>query len=576
MKITLVRKISQGFFFLLFIWLIIVNTIGESLWQIRGWPVNFFLNIDPLTALTTALSTHSLYKGLIWSVIIIIGTILLGRFFCSWLCPFGTLHNMVSWLGHRNKKVSEKIELNKYRKAHSIKYIVLILFLIMAAIPFSSRTVQIGLLDPIPLFTRSVSIVLLPIIDSAHHVTSAVTRYYEGALIILALFITLTLLNLFIPRFFCRFLCPLGALFGILSRFAIFRIGHNENKCHHCDVCEKHCQGGCEPGKEIRQSECLLCFNCREDCLHDTINFQNEKSQGGEITGPQISRKAFVITLGSGIFLAPAVRLSGMLESNWQYNILRPPGSCKEEEFLRRCIKCGQCMRICPTNIIQPGKLLKGIENLWTPELNFQVGSSGCQYNCTACGQVCPTGAIRPISLNEKHGLKKFKKQGPIRMGTAFFDRNRCLPWAKKIPCIVCQENCPVSPKAIYTDESFDEIRDGSYRVLSIKNKTIELVKSNLKPETLGSGDYYIFKGTESFKIKSNSQSSVTINKNSTIKNGDAISIKVKLQRPYMDIEKCIGCGICQHECPVGGLKAVRISAEGESRDPKKKMLLKR
>lgn len=576
MKITTVRRISQGFFLILFLWLIIVNTIGESFWQIRGWPVNFFLNIDPLTAVATILSTHSLYQGLIWSVIIILGTILVGRFFCSWLCPFGTLHNIVSWLAHRNKKVNQKIELNRYRKAHIIKYLVLIIFLIMAALPFTSRIVQTGLLDPISLFTRSVSIILLPIMDSTHNLTSAVTRYYEGAFIILALFIALTLLNLIIPRFFCRFLCPLGALMALLSRFAIFRIGHNENKCHSCDVCEKNCQGGCEPGKEIKHSECLLCFNCRDDCLHDTINYQTEKSQGGEITGPQVSRKAFIITVSSGIFLAPSIRLSGMLESNWQYDIVRPPGSCKEEEFLRRCIKCGQCMRICPTNIIQPGKLSKGIESLWTPELNFQIGSSGCQYNCTACGQVCPTGAIRPIGLNEKHGLKEYKKQGPIRIGTAFFDRNRCLPWAKKIPCIVCQENCPVSPKAIYTDEYFENIRDGSYRVSSIQDKKISLEKGNLIFDSLGSGDYYIFKGAESFKIKSNNKDSVTINKNSTIKKDDVIIIKVKLQRPYMDIEKCIGCGICQHECPVGGLKAVRISAEGESRDPKKKMLLKR
>jgi polyferredoxin/formate hydrogenlyase subunit 6/NADH:ubiquinone oxidoreductase subunit I len=574
MKITTTRKISQGFFFILFIWLIIVNSIGESFWQIRGWPVNFFLNIDPLTAITTILSTHSLYKGLIWSVVIIIGTILVGRFFCSWLCPFGTLHNIVSWLGHRNKSIKQKIELNKFRKAHNIKYIILILFLIMAAIPFSYRSIQTGLLDPIPLFTRSVSIILLPIIDSTHQITSAVPRYYEGAFIILAIFIVLTLLNLIIPRFFCRFLCPLGAFLAVLSRFAIFRIGHNENKCLSCNDCEKHCQGGCEPGKEIKHSECLLCFNCRDDCIHDTISYQTEKSQGGEITGPPISRKAFITTLGTGIFLIPAVRLSGMLEANWQYKIIRPPGSCIEEEFLRRCIKCGQCMRICPTNIIQPGKLSEGLENLWTPNLNFRIGTSGCQYNCTACGQVCPTGAIRPITINEKQGLKKFKKEGPIRMGTAFFDRNRCLPWAKKIPCIVCQENCPVSPKAIYTDEHFETIRDGIYNVISAENNTLELANAKLKPEAYATGDYYVFKGKNQFKIKNNTSDSLTLEQKNIIKNGDAVTIKIKLQRPFMDIEKCIGCGICEHECPVSGLKAVRISAEGESRDSNKTMLL--
>ncbi len=112
-------------------------------------------------------------------------------------------------------------------------------------------------------------------------------------------------------------------------------------------------------------------------------------------------------------------------------------------------------MRVCPTNVIQPAGIEGGLENLWTPVLNNRIGSSGCQLNCVACGQVCPTSAIRPITLAEKRGINEFAEAGPIKLGTAFVDRNRCLPWAMDKPCIVCEENCPVSPKAIFTREVF-------------------------------------------------------------------------------------------------------------------------
>ncbi|MHC4457564.1 MAG: 4Fe-4S dicluster domain-containing protein, partial [Planctomycetota bacterium] len=247
----------------------------------------------------------------------------------------------------------------------------------------------------------------------------------------------------------CRFICPLGALFGIISRFAIWRIGKNQAECINCKLCEQRCEGGCEPSGNIHISECVLCFNCREDCKEQTISYQIIPSLAGEETNPDVSRRGFALSLVSGVFAIPAVRLSNKLGSNWTYNIIRPPGALSEREFLNRCIKCGQCMRICPTNVIQPGGVEGGLENLWTPVLNNRIGSSGCQLNCVACGQICPTSAIRPITLAEKLGADEFADVGPIKLGTAFVDRNRCLPWAMDKPCIVCEENCPVSPRFI-------------------------------------------------------------------------------------------------------------------------------
>ena len=578
MKIVQVRRISQIFFFSLFVWFCIVSTVGGKIWQIRGWPVNWFLQLDPLVAIGTILTTHTLYAALLWALATVILTTVFGRFFCSWVCPFGSLHHFVGFLGNRSKPTPQKVQLNKYRKAQSIKYVVLIVFLAMAAFPSLAATLQTGLLDPIPLVTRSFNLLLLPVLDRSVNFVSATVRFYEGAWLIFAIFLSAVLLNLVIPRFYCRFICPLGALFAILGRFAIWRIGKNQSQCADCKLCERNCEGGCEPAGNIRISECVLCFNCLDDCKDDVIGYQTRPSLAGEITNPDISRRGFVLSLVGGVFAVPAIKLGGKLSRNWHHKVIRPPGALAEEQFLKRCIKCGQCMRICPTNVIQPAGFEAGLENLWTPVLNNRIGSSGCQLNCVACGQICPTSAIRPISLDEKLGIGKFAEAGPIKLGTAFIDRNRCLPWSMDKPCIVCEENCPVSPKAIYTREYFNTVRDGFMTVRHVKGKIIETAENTMPVDKFATGDYYcVFAGEKRAKIVANSENSIEISENFAKKptEGDTIAIQVRLQRPYIDIEKCIGCGVCEHECPVSGRKAVRVSAEGETRSTDRALLLK-
>ena len=580
MKIVTVRRISQVFFFSLFVWFCIVATIGEKVWQIRGWPVNWFLQLDPLVAIGTMLTTHTLYWPLLWALVTIVLTIIFGRFFCSWVCPFGSLHHFVGFLGNRKKKLARKIQLNKYRKAQCIKYFILIFFLFMAAFPSIGVTLQTGLLDPIPLVTRSFQL-LLSITDRSVNFVSATPRFYEAGSPVLLIFFTAVLLNLTIPRFYCRFICPLGALFAILGRFAIWRIGKNQSECTDCKLCERSCEGGCEPSGNIRISECVLCFNCRQDCKDEIISYQTRPSLAGEITNPDLSRRGFVLSLAGGVFAVPAVRLSNKLGSNWYHRVIRPPGALPEKEFLKRCIKCGQCMRVCPTNVIQPGGIEGGLENLWTPVLNNRIGSSGCQLNCVACGQVCPTSAIRPITLAEKLGTDEFADVGPIRLGTAFVDQNRCLPWAMDKPCIVCEENCPLSPKAVYTEECFNTIRDGILTVKKTMANTIETVEETIVPDKFATGDYYCaVEGSVRRKITANTENTIVISPDEQFEKtpaaGSKIEIQVRLQKPHVDIEKCIGCGVCEHECPVSGKKAIRVSAEGETRSTDRTLLLKR
>jgi ferredoxin len=214
--------------------------------------------------------------------------------------------------------------------------------------------------------------------------------------------------------------------------------------------------------------------------------------------------------------------------------------------------------------------------------LNFRVGTSGCQLNCVACGNICPTAAIRPLTLDEKLGRGRFAQAGPIRLGTAFVDRSRCLPWVMDKPCIVCQENCPVSPKAIYLHEEFSSVRDGVVTIRKATESNVELDGAMLKPGRFATGDYHLrlTGGTdqESRLIVDNKADTVTIGSAkpwaAAPAPGTRAEIQVRLQRPYVDPELCIGCGVCEHECPVSGLRAIRVTAENETRNRKHSLLL--
>ncbi len=577
MKITIARRISQIFFVLLFFWLCLVMTLGEQWWELRGWPVNLFLNLDPLTGIATLLSTGTLYSGLLWGLVTVVLTILLGRFFCGWICPFGTLHQAIGYLAHRKKNPGQKAKRNRPSRWQNFKYLILLFFLgaTLAGGLFSHRpTVEggllTGLLDPIALMHRSLNLFLLPLADGF----SAGTRFYAGTGAIGLVFVIALGMNLWIPRFYCRFVCPLGALLGLLSRFCLYRIGKAWDECTHCMLCESDCEGACAPAGTIRVHECVLCMNCLHGCFHDLIRYQPWPSASGQQVGPDISRRELVLSLAGGALLIPGLRLGGGLGPNWDPKQIRPPGALPEAAFLSRCIQCGQCMRICPTNVIHPAGILAGLEGVWTPVLNFRVGTSGCQFNCIACGQVCPTAAIRPLSLAERQGKGEFEKRGPVRIGMAFVDQGRCLPWAMDRPCIVCQENCPVSPKAIKTQVHFAEFARRPVR--RAPAKSLELGGEPLPSDALGTGDYFARFREQRRRILANTAHTLTLQSawDRPPAPGDGVAIVIKLQRPVVDPGQCIGCGVCEHECPIQGKPAIRVTAENQSREPAHGILL--
>jgi MauM/NapG family ferredoxin protein len=473
---------------------------------------NWFFRLDPLTALATMLADRAWIPRLGWALIIVGVTLLLGRVWCGWLCPLGTLLEWVRFPQAARRRAGKEARFSAKQPAaersegktglRAIKIILLLLILAMAL--FGNLTLL--LLDPITLLTRALTTAILPALNYA---VSAVERSLylvpglapgvdwieqglRGALLpveqpvfaqnilIAALFFGILALNVLADRFWCRYVCPLGALLGLLSKVALLRpvIG---TACVSCAKCARVCRLDAietRPAYEIAPAECTVCLDCLAVCPKQGMGFATHwQPEPWRQTDP--TRRQVLTTLAVGAAGVALLR-TGVQAKQPNPRLLRPPGVDDEAGFLSLCLRCSLCMDVCPSAGLQPALFEAGLEGIWTPRLVPRLGY--CDYGCNACGQICPSHAIPQLDLEDK-------RQAVI--GLAAVDRNRCLPWAYDTPCIVCEEMCPVPDKAI-----------------------------KLEHEQVGD---------------------------------------VELQKPYVVADLCIGCGICEQHCPLAGEAGIRV-----------------
>ena len=515
------RRLSQTVFLGLFLVLLYKTELrgsfrpGELEFRLP-YPVRAFLETDPLIAIANALATHALYRGLLWSLAILIPTLLLGRFFCGWICPLGTLNHMVGNLPPGKKTSRQRIASNRYKEWQTFKYYLLFASLLAAFL----GSALVGILDPIALTVRSLALSILPAGNYALPVAvSFKPAHFRQAFPLGVMFIAILALNLRITRLWCRALCPLGALLGLASRWSILGLEKHPAECEDCNRCLLHCQGGDDPipGAPWRKAECVLCMNCVADCPESGIQFRffPPAPSASTIEGADLKRRKVLAGLAAGAATLPLLRANTGLSAEPHERLIRPPAALDEKQFLARCIRCGECMKVCPNNALHPALAEAGWEGVWTPVLVPRVGY--CEPSCTLCGQVCPTGAIWGFTSKEKAWAAVPTGPGaglpPIRLGTAFYDRGRCLPWAMATDCIVCEEWCPTSPKAVYL--RWAEVTDAGGN-------------------------------------------------------------KKQVRQPYIDAEHCVGCGACEFACPVRDRPAVYVTSVGESRSKTNQLLMRR
>lgn len=481
------RRLFQILFFVLFLWgfLQILPIPGEG----PSPAFKLFFLFDPLIALSTTLASHAFAKGALLALFTIILTVLLGRVFCGWICPLGAIHTFFSFLTRKWKL--RKKGANDWTKWHLTKYYLLVALLVMTLFGVN----WVGVFDPISLLYRSVVTGVMPAVQwavedgatgvyqadpgiASMRLKSATEPFYAymrdnifnkpdqaflGGGFVLALFVLTIGLNAWKPRFWCRYICPLGALLGVFSLRPVWRRSVPEKDCTGCDVCGLDCQGGASssPGTGWKSAECLGCMSCNDDsCPQQGLSFKFQlpwvKPEGSD-KPVDVSRRALLASGVGGIAAVAIMRVTPAARGT-VYNpaLIRPPGSLAEREFLSKCISCGLCMKICPNGAIHPTLLEAGLEGIWTPRIVPQIGY--CSPGCTRCGNICPTGAIKALTGEEKSHIK---------LGLAVFDTTRCIPYAYGRECMVCEEHCPVADKAIYFIQEEIISRDGNKITLS-------------------------------------------------------------------------------------------------------------
>lgn len=385
-----------------------------------------------------------------------------GRFFCGWVCPLGTVLDLVRPLsGQRWRRRSRRPEGRLARLLSLpggnsyLKY-----YLAVAALVLSLLSLKlVGLFDPLVLFHRAATVALADWF-------ALLTPGFELYLSISLLFLAIVALEMWRPRFWCRHLCPQGALLGWLSRWTLLNRRVSE-ACNYCGQCRAVCPMNAIPKEphDTNYQECHFCLACEAACPQQAISFgvgplararwrvkrvtagspkgaaggkprtfpgeyvRAERSRTERILGLKVGRRGLLGAAAAGaapLALWPALRLAP------ERGLIRPPGALPEEEFLATCIVCQECIRVCPTHGLKPTFLSGGLRAIGTPQLVPREGSCQYQNNCAQlCAEACPVGAILPIPKER------------MRLGLAQVDRRACLAWDQGARCLVCVEGCP-------------------------------------------------------------------------------------------------------------------------------------
>lgn len=441
---------------------------------------------------------------------LVVLTLLVGRVYCSVICPMGVFQDVVSWISGRRKGKKNRFS---YSPAISwLRYAVLVLFVVAMVAGFSSIA---ALVAPYSAYGRIASNLFAPLWQWGNNLLAYVAErmdsyaFYETEVWLKSIpvfvvaavtFVVVAVLAWRGGRTYCNTICPVGTVLGLLSKYSIFRPVIDAGKCTSCSLCSRRCKASCIDFKnhKIDYSRCVACMDCLDVCNKGAISFTGRQSanavaskESKKPAGVDSDRRAFLSVTATAVAAAALKAQEKKVDGGLaviedkkiperQTHIL-PPGSWTASSFAQHCTACQLCVSVCPNQVLRPSTQLTKIMQ---PEMSYERGY--CRPECTRCSDVCPTGAIKPITRADKSS---------IQIGHAVWIKKNCIPLTDGVECGNCARHCPAGAIAMIPSDS---------------------------------------RNPESLKI------------------------------PAVNVERCIGCGACENLCPARPFSAIYV--EGHER----------
>ena len=437
-------------------------------------------------------------------------TLVLGRIYCSVICPLGMLQDIFGWLGKKKKK-------NRYTYSKAVswlRYTMLVVMIVALAVGIGSL---FQLLAPYSAFGRIATILLQPVWQLGNNLLASIAEHHESYtfysvdvwiksmpvfIIALVTLFVLAVLAWRNGRTYCNTICPVGTLLSFLARFSFLKISFDKEKCKNCSLCTKNCKAACIDFKnhKVDYSRCVVCGDCIESCKFGALSYRtsykahepykankaNKANKPNDPNSPQDSSKRSFLIATALVYTAALAQeakhvdggLADIIEKKApeRQTPLTPPGALSHWHFAKHCTGCQLCVSKCPNDVLRPSTDLM---HLMLPEMSFEKGY--CRPECTRCSEVCPAGAFHLTDKEEKSS---------IQIGHAVVAADFCISAKGESECGNCARHCPAG--------------------------AIEMVPSD--PD-------------------------------------DDLSPSI----PAVNEAMCIGCGACEHLCPVRPLAAIHV-----------------
>jgi len=433
-----IRKILGGIFFVLITLLFLDFTGSIHAWF--GW----MAKIQFLPAVL------ALNFGVVIALVLL--TLLMGRIYCSVICPLGVLQDIFGWFGKKAKK-------NRYtysKPMNLLRYVMLGVLVVALVAGVGSIA---ALIAPYSAFGRIASTFLAPVYQWGNNLLASwaesvdsyafysVDIWWKGGITFIVALVTLIVLFVLAfknGRTYCNTICPVGTVLGFLSRYSYFKPVIDTSKCNGCGLCAKNCKASCIDSKNhaIDYSRCVVCLDCIDKCRQGAIKYvPRSKAQQAAPTGASADkgRRAFITTTalmaGTSIAHAQKVKMDGGFATIEDKKIpnretpLTPPGSLSARNLAQHCTACQLCISACPNQVLRPSS---DLSNFMQPVTSFERGY--CRPECVKCSEVCPTGAIKPITKEEKTA---------IQIGHAVWIADNCVVNRDNEKCDNCFRHCP-------------------------------------------------------------------------------------------------------------------------------------